>query len=286
MRKAPRSLFYMYSQAIPKTRPAAPGSRLAFIMPRSHRVLSALCHLAVLAAVVSGCSTSEAPRQAAEPSSASTKPLPPKASGEIAAASSTSVTSTAPKPPSARELILTTSQLDGAGWKPGEDVDPEAAEPQPSSQPGCSNQSWTLRTPDMLDTAGASWHFDQAAEGESITSQAFVYRDERAATTALAAYRDVVSRCTSWRAGPDPARLGFQQIQEPFEVPVGAESVARALTVTLISAPDIPPSTLFWVASRVGSSIVQVTFHGGTLLGNGGKERVADLARRAVAQAT
>ncbi|MEV0539706.1 hypothetical protein [Nocardia salmonicida] len=138
----------------------------------------------------------------------------------------------------------------------------------------------------MIDAAGAAWHFDQAAETEFIKSQVFVYQDNRAATTALAAYRDVVSRCTSWQVGASPARYNFQETQETFDVALGAESVARTQTAALISAPDIQPYTVYWVTSRVGSAIVQVTFEGGILLGIGGKGRAIDLATAAVANVT
>lgn len=255
------------------------------IVPRSRRLPFVLCHLAALAAVVSGCSTSEAPSQAREvSSSADATPVSRAPSSEAARATSTTAATPTPKLLSARELLLATSQLGGGGWKPGADVDPEATEPQPATQPECSNQSWTLRTTSMIDAAGAAWHFDQAAETESITSQVFVYQDDQAATTALAAYRDVVSRCTSWRDGP--SGYNFQETQEAFDVALGTESVARSQTAALISAPDIAPYTVYWVSSRVGSAIVQVTFQGGILLGNGGKGRAIDLATAAVANVT
>ncbi|NKV12448.1 hypothetical protein GS909_18645 [Rhodococcus hoagii] len=74
-----------------------------------------------------------------------------------------------------------------------------------------------LRTSDMTDQAGAAWYFEQAAEVEAITSQAFVYRDEQAAAAALAAYHDVVGRCVSWQMGSARSGYAYQEDQELFD---------------------------------------------------------------------
>ncbi|NKR90460.1 hypothetical protein GS894_24225 [Rhodococcus hoagii] len=127
----------------------------------------------------------------------------------------------------ASALVLTSDQLLGRGWKPDKDGDPESTERQEASQSECSNQSWVLRTSDMTDQAGAAWYFEQAAEVEAITSQAFVYRDEQAAAAALAAYHDVVGRCVSWQMGSARSGYAYQEDQELFDAPVGDGSVAR-----------------------------------------------------------
>lgn len=165
-----------------------------------------------------------------------------------------------PAPLAADQMVLSPDQLPGAGWKPDDDGDPESTQRQPASQPECSNQSWTLRTEEMTDQAGAGWYFDQAAEVEAITSQAFVYRNEQAAATALAAYRDVVEQCVSWQMGAGTAGYTFQEGQEPFDAAVGDESVALVQTTAMVRYPDVPASSSYWVSARVGASIVQVTY--------------------------
>ncbi|NKU99289.1 hypothetical protein GS889_18475, partial [Rhodococcus hoagii] len=78
-----------------------------------------------------------------------------------------------------------------------------------------------LRTSDMTDQAGAAWYFEQAAEVEAITSQAFVYRDEQAAAAALAAYHDVCRPVWSWQMGSARSGYAYQEDQELFDAPVG-----------------------------------------------------------------
>ncbi|UYF97184.1 hypothetical protein OCS65_28145 (plasmid) [Rhodococcus aetherivorans] len=116
-----------------------------------------------------------------------------------------------------------------------------------------------LRTDEMTDDAAAAWYFDQAAEVETIPSQAFVYRDEHAATEALAAYQEVVGQCVSWQMGAGTAGYTFDVHQEVFDTAVGDESVARIQTTTMIRYPDVPASSTYWVTAKVGPSIVQLT---------------------------
>ncbi len=260
------------------------------ILRRARFVLSGLAAVTVATGWLAGCSSSEEAQENAGSSSVlSVTPAEPASSPVTTGASST--TSVAAPPPKlvAAALILTTDQLGGGGWRVTDDADPEGGEvgsPQPASPPECSGQSWVLRT-GAIDTAGAAWYFAGAAETESVTSQAFVYQDEQSATAALASYRAVVERCGSWRSGADAADLNFQMQQEVFEVPIGTESVARKETAVLIGFPDLPPGTVYWVTSRVGSAIVQVTFQGGTLLGDaGGRDRATALAEAAVANAS
>ncbi|MHC6214687.1 hypothetical protein [Rhodococcus ruber] len=138
----------------------------------------------------------------------------------------------------------------------------------------------------MTDQAGAAWSFDQAAEVEAITSQAFVYRDEQAAARVLAAYRDVVERCVSWQMGAGTVGYSFREEQQVFDAAVGDESVARMQTTTMVRYPDVPASSSYWVSARVGASIVQVTYRPGSLLGSGqGKTQAIELAATAAQQA-
>ena len=189
-------------------------------------------------------------------------------------------------PLAADQLVLSTDQLPGAGWKPDDDGDPESTQRQDASQPECSNQSWMLRTDEMIDQAGAGWYFDQAAEVEAITSQAFVYRDEQAAATALAAYRDVVEQCVFWQMGAGTAGYTFGMSQEPFDAVVGDEAVARMQTTAMVRYPDVPASSSYWVSARVGSLIVQITYRPGSLLGSGqGKTQAVELAATAAQHA-
>ncbi|MCK8671620.1 hypothetical protein M1M07_10880 [Rhodococcus sp. HM1] len=252
--------------------------------------------MSVVGAIVlglSGCSSgSDSDTATQEPSSTTPAsaafPTSSAVSPSATPTSATSTTSAAPTPAplAADQLVLSADQLPGAGWKPDDDGDPESAQRQPASQPECSNQSWTLRTEEMTDQAGAGWYFDQAAEVEAITSQAFVYRNEQAAATALAAYRAVVERCVSWQMGAGAAGYTFQEGQELFDAAVGDESVALMQTTAMVRYPDAPASSSYWVSARVGATIVQVTYRPGSLLGSGqGKTQAVDLAATAAAQA-
>lgn len=165
------------------------------------------------------------------------------------------------------------------GWKPQSDTDPEATELQETTQPECSNQSWSLRTGTMTDKAGAAWTFDAAAQVETISSQSFVYTDAASATAALASYRDIASRCTSWQSVVTEKGYTYAETQELFDAPAGEESVARQGRTSLIRYPDILTGPVYWVTSRVGQSIVQITYSPGTLLGtNQGREQALELA--------
>lgn len=154
--------------------------------------------------------SSTTPASAASPTSTGMSP----SATTTSATSTTSAAPTTSTPLTADQLVLSPDQLPGAGWKPDDDGDLESTERQEASQPECSNQSWTLRTDEMTDQAGAAWSFDQAAEVEAITSQAFVYRDEQAAATALAAYRDVVERCVPWQMGAGATGYTFEVTRE------------------------------------------------------------------------
>ncbi|NCL77983.1 MULTISPECIES: hypothetical protein [unclassified Rhodococcus (in: high G+C Gram-positive bacteria)] len=105
-----------------------------------------------------------------------------------------------------------------------------------------------------------------------------MYRDEQAAATALAAYRDVVERCVSWQMGAGAAGYTFDVIQKTLDAAVGDESVARMQTTAMVRYPDAPASSSYWVSARTGTSIVQVTYRPGSLLGSGqGKSQAVEL---------
>lgn len=96
---------------------------------------------------------------------------------------------------------------------------------------------------------------------ESVSSHAFVYTDAAAATSALASYRDLVSRCTRWENGKSPSgRPATFGEQELFDAPAGEESVARQSGIVHPYFTGIPTFRTYWVASRVGQSIVQITY--------------------------
>jgi len=179
----------------------------------------------------------------------------------------------------AEELLLTDDELIGSGWNPDEDTDPEAAEVQASSQPECSNQSWTLKTPEVVDDAASAWHFDSAAEVELITSQAWTYSSADAASAALAAYRDIASRCVSWDAADTGSGYAYHEQQELFDVPVAEEALGRHGTPSSIKYPEVGSFPMYWVAARNGSQVVQVTYRPGSLLSAPeGRARVETLA--------
>lgn len=163
--------------------------------------------------------------------------------------------------PRAHDLLLSASQLPEPGWTPLTGTDPESSEPPGPTQPECSNQSRTLRTAEMTGTASAAWKNESDVGVESVSSHAFVYTDAAAATSALASYRDLVSRCTRWENGKSPSgRPATFGEQELFDAPAGEESVARQSGIVHPYFTDIPTFRTYWVASRVGQSIVQITY--------------------------
>lgn len=265
---------------------------MIFDLSRVPCAAAAVAVTAALTAALGGCASTSDDLGADQQPSQSAAPIVAETSSpavtSATAASTTRSTSTStpvpePKVPQARELLLWTDQLPGTGWNPVSDADPESAERQEASQPECSNQSWMLRTAALRDEAAAGWSFDAAAEVEAITSQVFVYSDERAAETALAAYREVTGRCMSWQMGTNRSGYAFQHDQGLFDAPIATESVARTETTSMISYPDVPAAALHWVSARSGSTIVQVTYRPGSLLGSTeGQQRTIELATVAV----
>lgn len=221
--------------------------------------------------LLAGCSSEE--NQAASTAGQSSTPTvssttaTPTTIASAPASTTTTPSSSVAKTPAAQSLLLTTGQLPDMGWKPQSDNDPEATELQETTQPECSNQSWSLRTANMTDKAGAAWTFDAAAQVETISSQAFIDTDAASATAALASYRNLAARCTSWQSILTEKGYTYAETQEAFDAPAGEESVARQGRTSLICHPDIPTGPVYWVTSRVGQSIVQITYSPGTLLG-------------------
>lgn len=242
---------------------------------------TALVVTSLLAACSSESSTAESPTVEPSPTTVSST-IPAPTTTSASASPTTSLSVAVAMPPAAQKLLLSAAQLPGAGWTPQSDTDPEAAELQETTQPECSNQSWILRGADMTDMAGASWTFDAAAEVETISSQAFVYPDAAAATAAMASYRDLVGRCTSWQSVLTSKGYTYAETQEMFNAPVGEESVARQTGTSHVRLTDLPTFRMYWVTSRVGQTIVQVTYRPGSLLGTDqGRNQALELASSA-----
>lgn len=243
--------------------------------------MTALVVMSLLAACSSESGTAESPTVEPSPTTVSST-IPAPTTTSASASPTTSLSVAVAMPPSAQKLLLSAAQLPGAGWTPQSDTDPEAAELQETTQPECSNQSWILRNADMTDMAGASWTFDAAAEVETISSQAFVYPDAAAATAAMASYRDLVGRCTSWQSVLTSKGYTYAETQEMFNAPVGEESVARQTGTSHVRLTDLPTFRMYWVTSRVGQTIVQVTYRPGSLLGTDqGRNQALELASTA-----
>jgi hypothetical protein len=240
--------------------------------------------VAVSVVLVSGCGGTDTPEVAEESAAV---PNSSTSGSAVAPPSVTSTPATVPSRvrPAAEELLLTDAELIGSGWIPDEDTDPEAAEVQASSQPECSNQSWTLKTPEVVDDAASAWHFDSAAEVELITSQAWSYSSADAASAALAAYRDVASRCVSWDTADTGSGYAYHEQQELFDIPVAEEALGRHGTTSSIKYPEIGSFPMYWVAARNGSQVVQVTYRPGSLLSAPeGRARVETLAATAASK--
>ncbi|MDV8015949.1 sensor domain-containing protein [Rhodococcus sp. IEGM 1241] len=251
---------------------------------RSGRSIGAAATALVVMSLLAACSSeggyAESPTEPSPTTVSSTIPSPTTTSAPASATNSLSVP--VATPPSAQNLLLSAAQLPGAGWTPQSDTDPEATELQETTQPECSNQSWILRSAGMTDMAGASWTFDAAAEVETISSQAFVYPDAAAATAALASYRDLVGRCTSWQSVLTSKGYTYAETQEMFDASVGEESVARQTGTSHVRLTDLPTFRMYWVTSRVGQTIVQVTYRPGSLLGTDqGRDQALELASTA-----
>ena len=74
----------------------------------------------------------------------------------------------------------------------------------------------------------------------------------------------------------------YAETQEMFNAPVGEESVARQTGTSHVRLTDLPTFRMYWVTSRVGQTIVQVTYRPGSLLGTDqGRNQALELASSA-----